>query len=48
LIYNVHGKNLQVEVLMKHFEFFSLRNETSVPVFYRSNKIWVRVWVRMN
>jgi len=26
---------------------FYLRNKTSVPVFYRSNKIWVRVWVPM-
>jgi len=25
-----------------------LRNETSVPVFYRGNKTWVRVRVRMN
>ena len=25
-----------------------LRNKTSVSVFYRGNKIWVRVRVRMN
>ena len=24
------------------------RNETAVPVFYRGNKLWVRVRVRMN
>jgi len=27
---------------------FQLTNETSVPVFYRGNKIWARIWVRMN
>ena len=27
---------------------FSLRNKISVPVFYRGNKPWVRVWVCMN
>ena len=27
--------------------YFCLRNKTSVPMFYRGNKIWVRVWVRM-
>ena len=25
-----------------------LRNKTSVTVFYRGNKTWVRVWVLMN
>jgi len=24
-----------------------LRNKTSVPVFYRGNKPWVRFWMRM-
>ena len=27
---------------------YQLRNKTSVSVFYRNNKIWVQVWVRMN
>jgi len=25
-----------------------LRNETSVTMFYRGNKTWVRVWVLIN
>jgi len=33
---------------MAHSVVHYLRNKTSVPVFYRSNKIWVRVWMRMN
>ena len=24
------------------------RNKTSVPMFYRGNKVWVQVWVGMN
>jgi len=25
---------------------FYLRNKTSVPVFNRGHKMWIRVWVR--
>ena len=41
---------IEVARIMQHlFQVRSyLRNKTSVPVFYRGNKIWVRVWVVMN
>jgi len=36
-------------LLLKYmFDHRLLRNETCVPVFYRRNKTWVRVRVRMN
>jgi len=31
-----------------HGTVLELRNKTSVHLFYRMNKIWVQVWVRMN
>ena len=35
-------------VVLKNTFTLYLRNTTYVPVFYRGNKIWVRVRVRMN
>jgi len=40
-----HKHNATISTL---YDWVQLRNETSVPVFYRDNKIWVQVWVRMN
>jgi len=34
--------------LYRKYLNFDLRNKTSVLVFYRGNKIWVRVRVYMN
>jgi len=42
------GESLQVRFPCHMTLDIQLRNKTSVPVFYCGNKIWVRVWVRMN
>ena len=37
-----------VVVSLMPVRFAHLRNKTSVPVFYRGNKTWVRVRMHMN
>ena len=34
--------------ITRQFYHLDLRNITYVPVFYRGNKIWLQVYVRMN
>ena len=37
-----------LQVKSSNIDSYRLRNKTYVPVFYRGNKIWIRVQVRMN
>ena len=39
---------MQSQFVYAYLQVADLRNETSIPVFYGGNKIWVRIRVRMN
>jgi len=48
ICFNYRSQNSLALVSDIELKSDELRNKTSVPVFYRGNKIWVQVWVHMS